>query len=83
MEKRFLDVCLKNSLPLNKLKLFNGLSNWCAWGKTGLDKKEYITHVRTIHNGISLSQSVLNRLPWVNRIFFYSDEAETYYNGPE
>ena len=36
-------------------------------------------NVKQIHNGIALPKSILNRPPWVDYIFFYSDEAEEYY----
>ena len=77
-DKRFIDAEVKNTTPINKIKLIDGLSNWCIWGKTGLTKKEYIKHTKSIHEGMVLKQSVLNRSPWVDWIFLYSDEAEAY-----
>ena len=44
--------------------------------KSGLKKKDFLNHVKTIHNGIALPKSYLNRPPWYEWIFFYSDEAE-------
>ena len=37
-------------------------------------------HVNEIHSGIALPNSFLNRPPWIDWIFFYSDEAESFYN---
>ena len=44
-------------------------------------KKTYIKHVKQIHNGIALPKSILNRPPWVDYVFFYSDEVEELYAG--
>ena len=77
---RFVETGIKKSTPIIKLKLFNGFSNWCACGETGLTKKKYIKHVNEIHSGIALPNSFLNRPPWIDWVFFYSDEAESFYN---
>ena len=53
----------------------------CACGKTDLPKSKFIKHVRDIHDGIALPNSYLNRPPWIDHIFFYSDEAEIFYNN--
>ena len=52
-----------------------------ACGKTDLPKSKFIKHVRDIHDGIALPNSYLNRPPWIDRIFFYSDEEEIFYNN--
>ena len=73
---KFIDATLKTATPYERLKLFDGLSNTCACGVYGLKKKDFLNHVKTIHNGIALPKSYLNRPPWYEWIFFYSDEAE-------
>ena len=73
---KFIDATLKTATPHEKLKLFDGLSNTCACGKYGLKKIDFLKHVKTFHNGIALPKSNVNRPPWYEWIFFYSDEAE-------
>ena len=80
-DKRFIDAEVRNTTPINKIKLIYGLSNWCICGKTRLIKKEYIKHTKSIHEGMALKLGLLNRPPWVDWIFIYSDEAEAYYSG--
>ena len=80
INKRFIESETKKATPIEKLKLFHGFTNWCACGKTDLTKSKFIKHVRDIHDGIVLPNCYLNRPPWIDRIFFYSDEAEIFYN---
>ena len=80
-DKRFIETEFRDTTPINKIKLIDGLSNRCICGKTGLTKKEYIKYTKSIHEGMALKQSVLNRSQWVDWIFLYSDEAEAYYSG--
>ena len=80
INKRFIESETKKATPIEKLKLFHGFTNWCACGKTDLTKSKFIKHVRDIHDGIVLPNFYLNRPPWIARIFFYSDEAEIFYN---
>ena len=80
-DKRFIETEVRDTTPINKIKLIDGLSNRCICGKTGLTKKDYIKHTKSIHEGMALKQSVLNRSQWVDWIFLYSDEAEAYYSG--
>ena len=76
---KFIDATLRRATPIEKLKKYEGFTNWCACGDITLNKNEYIKHVKQIHNGIALPKSILNRPPWVDYVFFYSDEAEEYY----
>ena len=70
----------KKATSIRKLKLIHGFTNWCTFGKTDLPKTKFIKHVRDIHDGIALPNSYLNRPPWIDRIFFDSDEEEIFYN---
>ena len=46
-------------------------------------KKAFIKHVQNAHQGIILPETYVNQPPWVDWIFFYSDEAEIFYNDVE
>ena len=76
---KFIDATLRKATPIEKLKKYEGFTNWCACGETTLNKNTYIKHVKQIHNGIALPKCILNIPSWVDYIFFYSDEAEEYY----
>ena len=76
---KFIDATLRKATPIENLKKYEGFTNWCACGATTLNKNQYIKHVKQIHNGIALPKSILNRPPWVDYVFFYSDEAEEFY----
>ena len=47
------------------------------------NKKAFIKHVQNSHQGITLPETYVNQPPWVDWIFFYSDEAEIFYNDVE
>ena len=68
---KFIDATLRKATPIEKLKKYEGFTNWCACGATTLDKNAYIKHVKQIHNGIALPKSITNRPPWVDYVFFY------------
>ena len=78
---KHVEVTVRKSIPIENLKLIEGFSNWCGCGTTGLGNKSFIKHVKDKHNGIVLSSSILNRPPWIDFIFFYTDEAEILYQG--
>jgi hypothetical protein len=73
---RLTKVVLRKPVPKQKLKLLIGFSNWCLYGKTGLDNKEFLRHISIEHDDYALPNIVLNREPWVDWVDFYSDEAE-------
>ena len=35
------EVVVKKGIPIGKLKLLKGFSNWCSCGQTGLTDKEF------------------------------------------
>ena len=74
------EVTVRKAIPLEKLLLLEGFSNWCGCGETGMNKHQYIKHIKDYHDGIALPSSILNRPPWVDWVFFYSDEAEILYS---
>ena len=75
------EVVVKKGIPIGKLKLLKGFSNWCFCGQTGLTNKEFLRHIKVEHNGMALPTSVLNRPPWINWVDFYSDESEVLFSG--
>ena len=80
-DKKFVEACVRKATPIEKLKLFNGFTNWCGCGKINMGKREFIHHIYNIHNGIALPSSFINRPPWVDYIHFHTEEAEMYYMG--
>ena len=75
------EVVVKKGIPIGKLKLLKGFSNWCFCGQTGLTNKEFLRHIKVEHNGMALPTSVLNRPPWIDWVDFFSDEAEVLFSG--
>ena len=80
---RFVDAGIAKPKHLKELKLINGLFNRCGCGESSLTKKAFIKHVQDAHQGITLPETYVNQPPWVDWIFFYSDEAEIFYNDVE
>jgi hypothetical protein len=74
-------VFFYKGIPIGKLKLLKGFSNWCFCGQTSLTDKEFRRHIKTEHNGMALPISILNRPPWIDWVDFFSDEAEVLFRG--
>ena len=77
---KFTEV-VKKGIPIEKLKLLKGFSNWCFCAQTGLADKEFRRYITNEHNGMALLTIVLNRPPWIERVDFFSDEAEVLFSG--
>ena len=75
------EVVVKKGIPIGKLKLLKGFSNWCFCGQTGLTNKEFLRHIKVEHNGMALPTSVLNRPHWIDLVDFFSYKAEVLFSG--
>ena len=79
-EQKLLYVLINKDTPLNRLTLYDGLSNWCGCGEIDQGLDVFINHVRRVHKGIIPKNSVINRPIWYDWIIFKSEEMEQLFN---
>ena len=75
------EVVVRKGIPIEKLKLLKGFTNWCMCGRTGLTGEQFKRHIFLEHKGIAPPSSVLNRPFYVDWVDFFSDEAEILYSN--
>jgi len=57
-------VLIKKDTSLNRLTVYDGLSNWCGCGEIDKGKEVFIHHVRRNHKGKVPKNSCISRPIW-------------------
>ena len=73
---KYVNVLVENAIPIKKLKLYKGLTNWCACRMQDLGKKDFLGNVADHHHGIIQKDSQINRLFWLDWVFYSNEEIE-------
>lgn len=73
---KYINVLVDHDIPLKKLKLYDGLTNWCACGTQDLGRNDFLGHVAEHHHGMIKKDSQINRPFWLDWIFYQNTELE-------
>ena len=73
---KYINVLVDHDIPLKKLKLYDGLTNWCACGIQDLGRNDFLGHVAELHHGMIKKDSQINRPFWLDWIFYQNTELE-------
>ena len=68
-------MLVDKAAPYKILKIYDGLSHWCACGQIDMNARDFIAHTKEHHHGIVQKFSQINRPPWFDWIK-YDDEME-------
>ena len=49
---KYINVLVDHDIPLKKLKLYNGLTNWCACGIQDLGRNDFFGYVAELQHGM-------------------------------
>ena len=64
-------MAVRKGIPIEKLKLMKGFTNWCICGQTGLTGEQFKRHIYLEHKGIAPSTSCsIDLFMWIGFIFF-------------
>lgn len=73
-------VLIKKDTPLNRLTVYDGLSNWYGCGEFDQGKEVFIHHARLNHKGKAPKNSCINRPIWYDWVKFINEEQENLFN---
>ena len=73
------DVLVKKETELTKLQLLDQFMHSYICGEIQLQKEQFINHINKKQEGMVPPRSQINEPPWINAVFFNSDEIEILY----
>jgi len=77
---KVVEVELKKPKKITRIPLLDGFINDCGCEEEFmLRKREFITHINTMHGGLAPPHTLINKPYWIDYIAFFSEEIELLY----